>query len=80
MEGGGEGPAAEAAAGAEVVLRNPRCFLDVSIDGELEGRIVVELFASVVPRTVENFRALCTGEKGVDADTGVLLHYKVCPG
>jgi peptidyl-prolyl isomerase D len=80
MEGGGEGPAAEAAAGGEVVLRNPRCFLDVSIDGELEGRIVVELFASVVPRTVENFRALCTGEKGVDADTRVLLHYKVCPG
>ncbi|KAK3155354.1 hypothetical protein QOZ80_2BG0202140 [Eleusine coracana subsp. coracana] len=71
MEGGGESPEAAAA-----VVRNPRCFLDVSIGGELEGRIVVELFASVVPRTAENFRALCTGEKGVAADTGVLLHYK----
>ncbi|GJN22360.1 hypothetical protein PR202_gb09916 [Eleusine coracana subsp. coracana] len=75
MEGGGESPEAAAA-----VVRNPRCFLDVSIGGELEGRIVVELFASVVPRTAENFRALCTGEKGVAADTGVLLHYKVIKG
>ncbi|KAL6635175.1 hypothetical protein ACP70R_027846 [Stipagrostis hirtigluma subsp. patula] len=83
MEGGGEGPAAAAQAvdgaaapAAEVAVRNPRCFLDVSIDGELEGRIVVELYASVAPRTAENFRALCTGEKGLGAATGVPLHYK----
>ncbi|TKY55738.1 Peptidyl-prolyl cis-trans isomerase CYP40 [Spatholobus suberectus] len=43
---------------------NPKCFLDVSIGGELEGRIVVELFRDVVPKTAENFRALCTGERG----------------
>lgn len=81
MEDGGEGSAAAEAAGAEeVVARNPRCFLDVSIGGELEGRIVVELYASVAPRTAENFRALCTGEKGVSAETGVKLHYKVRSG
>jgi hypothetical protein len=83
MDDGGEGSAAaaaEAAAVEEVVARNPRCFLDVSIGGELEGRIVVELYASVVPRTAENFRALCTGEKGVGAETGVKLHYKVRSG
>ncbi|RZC11586.1 Peptidyl-prolyl cis-trans isomerase CYP40 isoform A [Glycine soja] len=58
---------------------NPRCFLDVSIGGELEGRIVVELFHDVVPKTAENFRALCTGEKGIGPNTGVPLHYKgVC--
>ncbi|KAJ1256284.1 hypothetical protein BS78_K055700 [Paspalum vaginatum] len=73
MADGGEGPAAAAKV---VPARNPRCFLDVSIGGELEGRIVVELYASVVPRTAENFRALCTGEKGVGAETGVPLHYK----
>ncbi|CAD6242276.1 unnamed protein product [Miscanthus lutarioriparius] len=81
MDDGGEGSAAaaaaaEAAAAEEVVARNPRCFLDVSIGGELEGRIVVELYASVAPRTAENFRALCTGEKGVGPETGVKLHYK----
>lgn len=58
--------------------RNPRCFLDISIGGELEGRIVVELFADVVPKTAENFRALCTGEKGIGQTTGCPLHYKVC--
>ncbi|KAF7809802.1 peptidyl-prolyl cis-trans isomerase CYP40-like [Senna tora] len=55
---------------------NPRCYLDISIGGELEGRIVVELFKDVVPKTAENFRALCTGEKGVAPHTGVPLHYK----
>ncbi|CAH9100427.1 unnamed protein product [Cuscuta europaea] len=54
----------------------PRCFLDISIGGELEGRIVVELYNDVVPKTAENFRALCTGEKGVGPNTGVPLHYK----
>jgi peptidyl-prolyl isomerase F (cyclophilin D) len=43
---------------------NPRCFLDVSTATKALGRITVELYASVVPKTAENFRALCTGEKG----------------
>ncbi|KAK6924086.1 Cyclophilin-type peptidyl-prolyl cis-trans isomerase domain [Dillenia turbinata] len=55
---------------------NPKCYLDISIGGELEGRIVVELYADVVPKTAENFRALCTGEKGIGPYTGVPLHFK----
>ena len=42
----------------------PRCFLDISIGDRPAGRIVIELRADVVPKTAENFRALCTGEKG----------------
>jgi cyclophilin family peptidyl-prolyl cis-trans isomerase len=43
---------------------NPRVFFDVTIGGKEAGRIVMELFADVVPKTAENFRALCTMEKG----------------
>jgi len=42
----------------------PRCFFDITISDKLVGRIIVELFNDIVPLTVENFRALCTGEKG----------------
>merc|ERR1719384_895964 len=41
-----------------------RVFFDVEASGEKLGRVVMELRDDVVPRTVENFRALCTGEKG----------------
>lgn len=45
-------------------MANPRCFFDLTADGKPLGRIVMELRADVVPKTAENFRALCTGEKG----------------
>ncbi|VDH90578.1 peptidyl-prolyl isomerase F (cyclophilin D), partial [Mytilus galloprovincialis] len=45
-------------------MANPKCFFDMSIGGSPAGRIVMELRADVVPKTAENFRALCTGEKG----------------
>nr|XP_036871300.1 E3 SUMO-protein ligase RanBP2 isoform X2 [Manis javanica] len=43
---------------------NPVVFFDVCADGEPLGRITMELFSNIVPQTAENFRALCTGEKG----------------
>ena len=39
------------------------CFFEISYNGELH-RVVFELFADTVPKTAENFRALCTGEYG----------------
>ncbi|KAJ2891004.1 hypothetical protein GGI21_002252 [Coemansia aciculifera] len=43
---------------------NPRVFLEFAIDGRPSGRVELELRRDVVPRTVENFRQLCTGERG----------------
>ncbi|KAJ1341098.1 hypothetical protein BSLG_004300 [Batrachochytrium salamandrivorans] len=54
---------------------NPRCFLDIDLDGVKAGRLVFELFADRVPKTVENFRALCTGERG-RSNSGALLWFK----
>eukprot|EP00824_Muranothrix_gubernata_P020126 TRINITY_DN40362_c0_g1_i1.p1 TRINITY_DN40362_c0_g1~~TRINITY_DN40362_c0_g1_i1.p1 ORF type:complete len:182 (-),score=47.05 TRINITY_DN40362_c0_g1_i1:67-579(-) len=52
-----------------------RVFFDISIDRQPAGRIVFELFADKVPKTAENFRCLCTGEKG-KGKSGVPLHFK----
>ncbi|XP_071560057.1 peptidyl-prolyl cis-trans isomerase D isoform X2 [Temnothorax nylanderi] len=54
---------------------NPVVFLDITINSEKVGRIVIELFKNIVPRTAENFRALCTGEMGAGTKAA-RLHYK----
>ncbi|MCH0564209.1 MULTISPECIES: peptidylprolyl isomerase [unclassified Streptomyces] len=41
-----------------------KTYFDITINDEPAGRIVFNLFEDVVPKTAENFRALCTGEKG----------------
>ncbi|XP_069038146.1 peptidylprolyl isomerase Ab (cyclophilin A) [Lepisosteus oculatus] len=45
-------------------MGNPKVFFDIAVGDNVIGRIIMELRADVVPKTAENFRVLCTGEKG----------------
>mmetsp|Transcript_55879 Transcript_55879/g.86887 ORF Transcript_55879/g.86887 Transcript_55879/m.86887 type:complete len:317 (-) Transcript_55879:111-1061(-) len=57
-----------------MALLRPQVFFDITIDGVQAGRMVLELFADIVPRTAENFRCLCTGEMG-RGRSGKQLHF-----
>ncbi|XP_048757869.1 peptidyl-prolyl cis-trans isomerase A-like [Ostrea edulis] len=59
-------------------MSNPQCFFDVTIDKKPAGRICFELRADVVPKTAENFRALCTGEKGFGFANSIF--HRIIPG
>nr|XP_046228175.1 probable inactive peptidyl-prolyl cis-trans isomerase-like 6 isoform X3 [Scatophagus argus] len=50
-------------------------FMDIEIAGEAAGRLLFELFSDVCPKTSENFKALCTGERGL-SQRGLTLCYK----
>ncbi|KAL8673616.1 MAG: hypothetical protein Q9168_001971 [Polycauliona sp. 1 TL-2023] len=52
-----------------------RVYFDIDIGQQKEGRVTFELYDDVVPKTAENFRALCTGEKGTGS-SGKPLSYK----
>lgn len=51
-------------------------YLDIAINSTPMGRIEFELFNDITPRTAENFRALCTGERGENYRTKRRLWYK----
>jgi peptidylprolyl isomerase len=55
--------------------QRPKVWFDVSIGGNPAGRINFNLYSDITPKCAENFRALCTGEKG-NGKAGKPLHYK----
>ncbi|ETW82933.1 hypothetical protein HETIRDRAFT_316187 [Heterobasidion irregulare TC 32-1] len=57
-------------------MARPRVFMDFTVDHQPIGRIIFELYNDTAPKTAENFRALCTGEKGVSHGSGLPLYYK----
>ncbi|CAE6456335.1 unnamed protein product [Rhizoctonia solani] len=59
-------------------MPNPRVFFNFEADGQPLGRVIFELFRDEVPKTVENFRALATGEKGLSQVSQTPLYYKGC--
>ena len=58
----------------DCTLGQVKCFFDITVGGEAAGRVVFGMYGNVVPKTVENFRALCTGEK--EGKSGKPLHFK----
>lgn len=57
---------------------NPKCYLELAINGNVIGRLIIEVRADKVPKTAENFRALCTGENG-NSYAGTSIH-RIVPG
>jgi len=68
----------EASQPQRIKEKRAKVFLEMEINERKLGRIVIELFGDVVPITTENFRCLCTGEKGLSAVTAKPLSYKKC--
>eukprot|EP00397_Hematodinium_sp_SG-2012_P048601 GEMP01055760.1.p1 GENE.GEMP01055760.1~~GEMP01055760.1.p1 ORF type:complete len:190 (+),score=41.49 GEMP01055760.1:53-622(+) len=56
-------------------LADSKVFFKIEVDNKPRGQIVFKLYDDIVPKTAENFRALCTGEKGI-GKSGKPLHYK----
>ena len=60
---------------SETKATRPRVFFDIAVGSKPAGRIAMELYSDLVPKTAENFRSLCTDEKGV-GKAGKPLHFK----
>jgi len=56
---------------------NPHVYFQIKHGEESLGRIVMQLYQDITPKTAENFRCLCTGEKG-EGKSGKPLYYKGC--
>lgn len=60
-------------------MSNPIVFFDITANNKFLGRIEIVLRSDIVPGTAENFRCLCTGERGLSKYSNKPLHYKNSP-
>jgi hypothetical protein len=68
----------------EIAKRNEkfvgaRCYMDIAIDGEAVGRVVIGLYSTLVPRASENFRSLCTGSRGAQYSYKGTTFHRIIP-
>ena len=61
-------------------MDHTQVWMDIGIGDSIKKRIVIELFQELLPKTVENFRALCTGEKGMNMHFKTREFLRVIPG
>lgn len=59
----------------ELDPNNPKVYFDLTVNAEPMGRVTMQVYQDICPKTANNFIALCTGEKG-NCSTGQPLHYK----
>ena len=57
-------------------MANPTVFFEISIGGTPAGKIEMELYQDTVPKTTDNFKSLCLGDKGIDSASGKPIHFK----
>lgn len=57
---------------------NPHVYFDIKQGDSDLGRVVMQLYADITPKTAQNFKVLCTGEKGNGSKSGKPLHFKGC--
>lgn len=57
---------------------NPKCFLDIAVEGSIIGRLIIEVRRDIVPITAENFCSLCSGQNG-NSYKGTSIH-RIVPG
>ena len=59
----------------KTIIQRAYVFMDVCIEGDLIGRLTLELYKNLCPQTCSNFVALCTGEKGHAPTSNTRLSY-----
>ena len=61
-------------------LENVQTYFDIEIEDGEKGRVVMEIFSKQVPKTAENFRMICSGEKGAPWHYKDIIFHRIIKG